>query len=140
MKQHRFFSKIGAFSVNLSEPRTAIKSLRYAVNSMERKNSSLFIYPEGKIVPFTTEKPQFQKGLGWIAGRSPDSDIVPIGIYIHMARYDKPELFIKIGHPVDFDSKQSSENLNLLFEQQMQDLLVDLQNNAHEHPQQFTTL
>jgi len=140
MRQHKFFSKIGAFSVNLSEPRAALKSLRYAVDSMKRPNSSLFIYPEGKIVPFSIQKPQFQKGLGWIAGRSPGSDIVPIGIYIHTARHDKPELFLKVGSPVEFNSEQSSDELNLLFEKEMQQVLIDLQDKAHSHPEQFTTV
>jgi len=140
MRQHKFFSKIGAFSVNLSEPRAALKSLRYAVDSMKRSNSSLFIYPEGKIVPFSTQKPEFQKGLGWIAGRTTDTDIVPIGIYIHTARHDKPELNLKIGPAVKFNPDQSSEDLNLLFEETMQRILIDLENNAHSNPGQFKTI
>ena len=140
MRQHKFFSKIGAFSVNLNEPRAALKSLRYAVDSMKRPNSSLFIYPEGKIVPFSSQKPEFQKGLGWIAGRVTDADVVPIGIYIQSARYDKPELFLKIGMPVEFKSKDSAENLNLLFEKKMQEVLIDLQEKAHSQPDQFTTI
>ena len=140
MRQHKFFSKIGAFSVNLSEPRAALKSLRYAVDSMKRSNSSLFIYPEGKIVPFSTQKPEFQKGLGWIAGRTTDTDIVPIGIYIHTARHDKPELNLKIGPAVKFNPDQSSEDFNLLFEKTMQRILIDLENNAHSNPGQFKTI
>jgi len=140
MMQHKFFSKIGAFSVNLSEPRAALKSLRYAVDSLKRNNSSLFIYPEGKIVPFSPKKPEFQKGLGWIAGHTPDSDIVPIGIYIHTARHDKPELNIKIGPAVTFNSEQSSEDLNLLFEKNMQQILIDLQTKAHSNPEQFISI
>jgi len=140
MMQHKFFSKIGAFSVNLSEPRAALKSLRYAVDSLKRNNSSLFIYPEGKIVPFSPKKPEFQKGLGWIAGHTPDSDIVPIGIYIHTARHDKPELNIKIGPAVTFNSEQSSKDLNLLFEKNMQQILIDLQAKAHSNPEQFISI
>ncbi|MFO7799470.1 lysophospholipid acyltransferase family protein [Rhodohalobacter sp.] len=140
MRQHKFFSKIGAFSVNLSEPRAALKSLRYAVDSMKRDNSSLFIYPEGKIVPFSTLKPEFQKGLGWIASRTPGSDIVPIGIYIHTARHDKPELNIKIGPPVTFNSDTPSEDLSIQFEKNMQQVLIDLQKKAHSNPGQFTAI
>lgn len=140
MRQHRFFSKIGAFSVNLSEPRAALKSLRYAVESMKRHNSSLFIYPEGKIVPFSTKMPEFQKGLGWIAGRTPGSDIVPIGIYIHTARHDKPELNLKIGPAVEFNPEHSSDDLNLQFEKNMQRILIDLQKMTHSNPGRFTAI
>ncbi len=137
MLRHKFFRKIGAFSVNLDEPRAAIKSLRYAVDSMDRPNSSLFIYPEGEIVPFSTQKPTFRKGLPWIADRVPDSEIVPIAIYIHTARYDKPELHIKVGQPVLFQSNQSTEELNSLFEKRMQQLLSELQRDALKNPSLF---
>lgn len=140
MHQHNFFSKIGAFSVNLHDPRSAIKSLRYAVESMKRSNSSLFIYPEGKIVPFSSQKPKFRKGLAWIASRTPEADVVPIGIYIHTARFDKPELFIKIGPSVTFNSKTGTDELQLHFEKSLQNILIDLQKNAHCKPQLFNKL
>jgi len=140
MHDHKFFSKIGAFSVNLEEPRASIKSLRYAVDSMKRPNSSLFIYPEGKIVPFTTEKPRFRKGLSWIVKRVIDVDVVPIGIYIHTARHDKPELFLKTGSPVTFSRDESSEQIKTRFELAMQELLTDLQKKAHSNPDHFHSL
>ena len=55
MHEHGLFKRIGAFSVNLENPRSAVRSLRYAVESMKRPHSSLFIYPEGRIVRFSTE-------------------------------------------------------------------------------------
>jgi chlorobactene lauroyltransferase len=140
MRDHKFFSRIGAFSVNLEEPRAALKSMRYAVDSMKRQNSSLFIYPEGKIVPFSNQKPNFQKGLGWIASRTPDTDVVPIGIYIHTARHDKPELFIKVGPSVTFNTKSTADELKLLFEKSLQDILIDLQQKSHTDPRQFKKL
>jgi chlorobactene lauroyltransferase len=131
MRQHTFFSKIGAFSVNLENPRSAVKSLRYAVDSLNRPNSCLFIYPEGKIVPFTINRPSFKKGLGWISNQCPHIDVVPVGIYIHTANHDKPELFIKVGKPVKADHSLDSETLNEIFEIKMGELLISLQNNAH---------
>ncbi|PKD45377.1 hypothetical protein CWD77_05465 [Rhodohalobacter barkolensis] len=140
MRDHKFFSRIGAFSVNLEEPRAALKSMRYAVDSMKRQNSSLFIYPEGKIVPYSTQKPNFQKGLGWIASRTPEADVVPVGIYIHTARHDKPELFIKVGPSVKFSAESTADELKLLFEKSLQDILINLQEKSHTAPQQFKQL
>jgi chlorobactene lauroyltransferase len=137
MHQHRFFSKIGAFSVNLENPRSAVKSLRYAVESMQRPNACLFIYPEGKIVPFTGSRPTFKKGLGWISNQCPDTDVVPVGICIHTARYDKPELYIRIGEPVKTDHSFDSETLNEIFEDEMGNLLSLLETDAWHHPEKF---
>ena len=136
MKEHKFFQKIGAFSVNLHHSKSLITSLRYAVSSMNRPQASLFIYPEGKIVPFSTDKPHFKKGLVWIADKCPTVDIVPIGIYIHSARSDKPELFIQIGDPIERDPANGKTPSIEEYEVRLQNVLLSLKENAHssDHP------
>lgn len=140
MQEHSLFKRIGAFSVNLENPRSAVRSLRYAVDSMKRPHSSLFIYPEGKIVPFSTEKPEFKKGLGWIVSHCTDADVVPIGIYIDHAKSDKPELFLKIGNAHEFDTSDNSDKLNHFFEERLRDLLNELVEDAFQSRGQFRKL
>ncbi len=131
MRQHTFFKKIGAFSVSLENPRSVIKSLRYAVDSMDRPYSSLFIYPEGVIEPFKTDQISFKKGLAWIAQKRQDIDVVPIGIYFSFEKTDKPELFLKIGESIDYDRSENADALNSLFESRLMHLLVELKKEAH---------
>lgn len=137
IKQYPFFQKIGAFSVNVKEPRSSLISLKYATESMQRPGASLFIYPEGEIGPFTTKPLRFKKGLGWISNRCPGADVVPIGIYITTARYDKPELFIRVGRKVVADHSFDSSTLNEIYESEMQGLLKSLCNDAHDKPANF---
>ncbi|MDZ7719088.1 MAG: lysophospholipid acyltransferase family protein [Balneolaceae bacterium] len=137
MREHGLFKRIGAFSVNLENPRSAVRSLRYAAESMKRENSSLFIYPEGKIYPFTTKNIQFRDGLAWIANRVQDADVVPIGIYFTTANYDKPELFLKIGKPVEFNSETDRPKLKALFEDNLESLLEKLESQAHDESFRF---
>lgn len=140
MRKFGLFKRIGAFSVNLENPRSAVRSLRYAVESMKRPRSCLFIYPEGEIVPFSTGKPNFKKGLGWIVSQCPDVDVVPVGIYINTAKSDKPELFLKIGQAVEFNTSEKAELLNTLFEFKLSELLKELEHNAHQNIDPFQTL
>ena len=137
MKKHKLFRKIGAFSVNLVNPRSAVRSLRYAVDSMKRPNSSLFIYPEGEIKPFKTNDLHFREGLAWIAGRLPEVDIVPVGIYLHSASSDKPELFLKVGSPVEFNPDENRETLRAKFEYRLESVLTELQIDSHSDPHSF---
>lgn len=131
MKRHRFFRKIGAFSVNLQDQRSTIRSLRYAIRSMERKNASLFIYPEGRIVPFSTGKPEFKEGLPWVISKLEGVRVVPIGIYTAHLTGDKPDLFLKVGKPVpDLDQKESVET-KITLERELQQLLIGLVRDAH---------
>lgn len=140
MQEHGLFKRIGAFSVNLENPRSAVRSLRYAIESMKRPHSSLFIYPEGKIVPFSTKKPDFKKGLGWIVRQCPDVDVVPIGIYIDHAKSDKPELFLKIGNALEFYASDDNDKLNDFFENKLSDLLSKLVEDAFQSRDQFQKL
>jgi chlorobactene lauroyltransferase len=140
MRKHRFFSRIGAFSVNLDDPRTSMKSLRYAVESMRREQASLFIYPEGRILPYSIKKPVFKQGLSWITGQLQGIDVVPVGIYIHTIRSDKPELHIRIGKPVQADPSLSSDVVTEIYEEKLGELLSTLQRDASERPQLFKTL
>lgn len=140
MREHGLFKRIGAFSVNLENPRSAVRSLRYAVDSMKRPHSSLFIYPEGKIVPFSTKKPDFKKGLGWIVNQCSNVDVVPIGIYIDHAKSDKPELFLKIGTALEFDTSDENGKLNHFFEDQLSDLLSELVEDVFQNRGRFQKL
>lgn len=139
MKKYRFFKWLGAFSVNLKDASAALPSLRYAVKSLQSPGTALYIYPEGKIEPFTT-RPEFQKGLGWISNQCPDADVVPVGICFSTAASSKPQLFIKIGKPVAADHSLDSNTLNEIFEKEMNRLLESLLDQVNANSTSFLVL
>lgn len=126
MQQYPFFRRIGAFSINRKDPGKAITSMRYAVQSFQRENASLFIYPEGSITP-TGSSMNFEGGLAWLFSKLSDVNFVPIGIYIHTIRHDKPELHLHVGNPVEPDSnKQQTKQ----FETALDEILANLRQKA----------
>ncbi|MFW6157255.1 MAG: lysophospholipid acyltransferase family protein, partial [Balneolaceae bacterium] len=130
MRQYPFFSRIGAFSIDPGHPRKALRSMQYAVESMQRERASLFIYPEGEIRPAGTPL-RFKKGLAWLHGRLPGADIVPIAIHIHTRRYDKPELLLHTGGALSIPEDADTDYKNRLFEQQLSKLLKNLNTVAN---------
>ncbi len=122
MKQYPFFSRIGAFSVNLNDPRSSITSLRYAVQSMERANSCLFIYPEGELVPPSKRVSEFKPGLTWLYKKMDGIEFVPIAFYIDQSKSSKPDLYISIGEKVNFYKNMDSKELTSLFEDSVNEL------------------
>lgn len=126
MRQYPFFSKIGAFSIDLKNPRSSIKSLRYALGSMERDNACLFIYPEGKLNPVSDSKPEFKEGLSWLYKKIKEVDFVPIAFYIDHSKGNKPDLYISIGNVVNHDSLMVHDDLNKLFEVSVHNLLIKI--------------
>lgn len=129
MKRYSFFRKIGAFSVNRDDPRKAITSLRYAVHLFQKENACLFIYPEGTITP-AGSKIQFEGGLAWLHSKLPNVDFVPIGIYMHTIRHDKPELHLHIGSPVSCTEALSNKQRTRQFEQALDEILIELRNQS----------
>lgn len=138
MREHSFFNKIGAFSIDLDNPRSSLTSLRYALKSMERERSCLFIYPEGKITPVSEGEPKFKNGLSWLYKRSDKIDFVPIGIYMHSFRSPKPELYISIGSSVVPDKELGNKDLTKLFQRKLHDNLTDIRSVAGYSDSGFT--
>lgn len=124
--KYPFFRRLGVFSIGLSSPRSSMQSLRYAIKSMERPNASLYIYPQGKIRPFSIDGLDFRKGIGWLAKKLPEADLVPVAIYIHTKESDKPRLEISVGSAVDVDRSQKADRINRILEERLSDLLKDL--------------
>jgi 1-acyl-sn-glycerol-3-phosphate acyltransferase len=129
IQQYSFFQKIGAFSINRQDPRKAVTSLRYAVESMQRSHSCLFIYPEGNITPAASDL-SFEGGLAWLHSKLPNVDFVPIGIYMHTIRSDKPELHLLVGGKVNMGQELDKESKTNLFEQKLTSLLEELHQTA----------
>lgn len=126
LSRYSFFSRLGVFSINLRSARSSMQSLRYAIRSMKRPNAALYIYPQGKIVPFSTDKLDFKKGIGWLAKKVPEADLVPVGIHIHTRESDKPRLEINVGEPVKANRNLSSEEINELLKEKLSGLLQNM--------------
>lgn len=137
MRKHTFFSKIGAFSIDLSNPRSIVRSMRYALSSLEREKACLFIYPEGKITPVSESTPEFKNGLSWLYKNTADIDFVPIGIYSHSFRSAKPELYILIGDSVDHDKSLNSITLNNNLEYDLGQILKQIRESAGSSDEGF---
>ena len=126
MHKHRFFSKIGAFSINLSDPRSTLRSLRFAIDSLQKPNSSLYIYPEGELTPVSASKPEFKNGLAWLyQNTDTEIDFVPIAFYSHTFRDSKPEMYINIGAALTIDRSLSKSELTTEFEKNLHELLTE---------------
>lgn len=126
LHQYPFFRKLGVFSIDLSSPRASVQAMRYSVTSMNRPGAALYIFPQGKIEPFRTSNLNFKKGIGWLAKKVPEADLVPVGIHIHTMQSDKPILDIHVGEPAKFNRSESSRNIKKQLEDELSELLFTL--------------
>ncbi len=126
------FRKFGAFSVVRENPRQAVKSLNYAINLLEEKSfRTLWIFPQGEILPNDSRPLHFYNGLARIIIRVGDCSAVPLTIRYEFLKEYKPEIFVKIGKSENFnDLNINSKKLTRDFESRISTMLAELKNDV----------
>lgn len=102
--KHQFFTRLGAFSVDRSNARSAIATLDYAADrllSPSTRQNALWIFPQGKIEHVDKRPIQFFRGTAGIADRvlkeRESIYLVSVVSRIEYLEEQKPELFLSFG-------------------------------------------
>ena len=99
LRKYPFFRKIGVYSIDRENARSALFSLAKTKEWLEKGRNSIYLFPQGRIK--TDYGPlEFEHGIGWLARECRECDIVPLAIHINHVRGDKPDLFLMTGRPV----------------------------------------
>lgn len=104
LRKLRFFRRLGAFSVNRSNFRDALKSINYSVKILsEKKNRTVLIFPQGAIFHNDIRPLVFFSGLAKVIEQIGTCKICPINIRYEFLGKFKPDIFIAIGEPLTFN-------------------------------------
>lgn len=128
------FRRIGAFSVNRHNGRQAVESLNYAVDLLRKKlNATLWIFPQGEILPNDVRPLKFYNGLARIISKLEFCRITCLAIRYEFLGEYKPQIFIKIGVSETFSStgKLESKNLTGRLEDNLTNTLNELKNDVN---------
>ncbi len=118
LERYRFFTWMGVFGVDLSNPRAALPGLRYAVNLLRaagRTPRLVWIFVQGRLldprVPIET-KP----GAGFLA-RQTGAQILPLVLRYEWLLESRPSVFVQIGAPMSSETPSDTlaTTLNDLF-------------------------
>jgi 1-acyl-sn-glycerol-3-phosphate acyltransferase len=136
LKKYRFFRKIGAFSIDRQNPRSALYSMNKTREWLGLENSSIYFFPEGSIRN-EFDPIQFEHGIGWLARECKQTDLVPIAIHINLVRSDKPDLFIDVGEPVCIGRENDKRSITDHCRSVLAELLDDLRRRAFDQNEEF---
>jgi chlorobactene lauroyltransferase len=139
MLKFPFFSKIGAFSINRSNPTSALKSLAYGADWLRNSNNSLYLFPEGKFSQ-AHEPIKIESGITKILEWVPNIEIVNISIHISYQASDRPNLFIDITKPILLPTAANRPELVEGVNQLMNDNLSRLRHDSLHNPGLFQKL
>lgn len=123
------FRRLGAFSIMRENPREAVESLNYSVNLLKEKpNRTLWIFPQGEILPNDARPFYFYRGLARIVEKAESCSAVPLAIRYEFLGEFKPEIFVKIGEPEKFLNGEifNAKQQTKIFENQLAELLDEL--------------
>jgi 1-acyl-sn-glycerol-3-phosphate acyltransferase len=134
LKRLFLFRRLGAFSVVRENPREAVKSIDYARQILtEKENRTLWIFPQGEILPNDARPLRFYNGLARIIEKTGQCRAAPVAMRYEFLGEFKPEIFVKIGDPESFDEKNFAGKKTIyVFERKLTIVLdalkLDIQN------------
>ncbi|CAN5623193.1 lysophospholipid acyltransferase family protein [soil metagenome] len=132
LKNLFLFRKLGAFSVVRENPRKAVESINYAVNLLKKTDRTLWIFPQGEILPNAARPLKFYNGLSRIIEKVGKVFVVPLAMRYEFLSEFKPQVFVKISSPElfknskDFESKKMTEIMKSRLTNVLDELKTDI--------------
>jgi 1-acyl-sn-glycerol-3-phosphate acyltransferase len=96
LRHYRFFTWLGAFSVDLDHPVRSAASLRYARRLLRRNDTAIWIFPQGKFCR-PNEPVEVRPGTDYLAKATPGALLVPLALRYNFFREGRPNVLIEIG-------------------------------------------
>lgn len=110
LKDLFLFRKLGAFSVVREKPREAMHSIRYAAKILnEDSNSTLWIFPQGEILPNDRRPLKFFNGLSKIIEKTKICETTSLSMRYEFLSDFKPQIFVKIEKPEEISQAEISD-------------------------------
>lgn len=94
-----FFAKVGAFGVDLDDPRDGARALRYAARLLDRPGRVVFVFAQGEERP-SHEPLRFRAGAAQLARVAKRAVVLPLAMRYEHRSAEKPELWLSFGDAV----------------------------------------
>ena len=92
-----FFRRIGAFSVDRTDPTSVRASLDYASRLLQRPRGGVWIFPQGKIEANDIRPLTFQPGIRAIVRRAGRVRVIPVAFRFEFWQDERPEALVRFG-------------------------------------------
>ncbi|TCD47175.1 lysophospholipid acyltransferase family protein [Chlorobium sp. N1] len=125
LRQHPFFTRLGAFSLNRDSAQSAARTLAYAaelLSAPSRRQPALWVFPQGRLEHVDRRPLGYFRGTASIAQRvlreRESIYLVSVVSRIEYLEEQKPELFLSLGPPqkLSRDTFPGTERLTSMME------------------------
>ncbi|MFD1887452.1 lysophospholipid acyltransferase family protein [Paenibacillus wenxiniae] len=120
LERYRFFSKMGAFSINKNSPADIRQSMRYAGQLLEQ-GQRVWIFPQGEIRHVETRPLAFRSGISLLLRQSSlHIPVIPVTLYYGLFQHSRLQAGLMIGQPITEDWRAlSADACSQLLEQRL---------------------
>jgi chlorobactene lauroyltransferase len=110
LAKHRFFSRLGAFSIDPESPGGIRQSLRYTreiLSAGPAGERMLCIFPQGELLPWQIRPLSYKPGLLWLLQRCETPVcLVQMGIKMEFLLQQRPQAFIEFAEPLIYSGQE----------------------------------
>jgi hypothetical protein len=111
LRNLRLFLRLGAFSVNRENSRSAVNSLRYAAQLLnDDQQRTLWVFPQGEILPNEVRPLKFYNGVSRIIEKIKECQLFGVAMKYEFRGDFKPEIYLQISEGEIVRSGQKIES------------------------------
>lgn len=114
LKRFGFFRRIGAFSVDRSDPSSLRASLDYTAELLHRPRAVVWVFPQGRMTSHDVRPLGFQPGLRILLRRAGRLRVATAAVRFEFWQDERPEVFVRFGLPTWFEREQAGTILDEL--------------------------
>ena len=143
LTKYRFFTNIGMFSVHRSNPRSAVKSIHYAVNLMKNTRNVLWMFPQGELVHQEIRPIQTFAGMSNLVELLGEVWCMPAAMRYDFLKEQQPEAWLSMGEPELLRSTMYSNKQDLTnhIASRLTALMDELRDDImHDRTEGYTTV
>lgn len=94
-----FFSRVGMFSIERDNPRSALRSIAYGAELLRNTGRVLWYYPQGEIVPNDRRPIAVAQGAARLVAATAPVTLLPVAFRYEMLGDERPDVFVRVGPP-----------------------------------------
>ena len=95
-----FFGRVGAFGVDLDDPRDGARAIRFAARLLDRPRRLVWIFAQGEERPITVRPLGFRPGSAEIARLAAAASVTPVALRYEFGSTERPVAFVSAGEAV----------------------------------------
>lgn len=127
LKYYRFFTWLGMYSVDTSNPLRAAASVRYTIQLLQNPESLCWIFPQGKTTSIYSPI-EVKEGTAYLANNVSRAQLLPVIFRYEFLKEEKPFVLIQIGNPMEKSRTITDEDISHALTREQESLEAALRN------------